>query len=84
MSRTSIKSILSRFYARQGLAGKHFRSAMRHDMRSLRQQGVNTNQGFAARLGGGLVSCGAIWDDLAEGGSYWATRDMFGRPPQRK
>lgn len=56
MSSTSIKSILSRFYARQGLTGRHFRLAMRHDMRSLRRQGVNTNQGVTRRLGNGLVS----------------------------
>lgn len=78
MSSNSIKSILSRFYVRQGLTGKHFRAAMRHDMRSLRRQGVNTNQGLTRRLGGGLVGCGATWDDLAEGGSYWATRSTFG------
>lgn len=78
MSSTSIKSILSRFYARQGLTGRHFRLAMRHDMRSLRRQGVNTNQGVTRRLGNGLVSCGKVWDSLEEGMPYWATRSVFG------
>ena len=78
--KTSIKNVLSVYYASRKMSDKHRRKAMASDMRSLRRQGVKTDQrGLTGYHGDALVSCGKNWDDLKEGGRYWAERSALFR-----
>lgn len=67
----SINSELSKFYRKQGLTGKHLRSALKHDRRAVRQN-------IASQ-----VCCGAqdttlwgafVWYKTPQGGDYWLLR----------
>ena len=70
----SVKKQLQAFYKKQGLTGKHLRSALRHDMRRVRQ----CARAFAYYIGTDrykdCLSEAFVWCDTPEGVTYWLDR----------
>lgn len=64
----SINKQLSKFYKRQGLTGKHLRSALKHDRRAVRQNiaspGISANDLWSA----------FVWGHTPQGAAYWNAR----------
>lgn len=69
-----IKKQLRKFYRRQGLTGKHLRSALRWDMKAAKANAVE----FAAEMGEELdvstLSYAFEWGSTKQGFFYWADR----------
>lgn len=63
----SVKQQLRKYYDAQGLTGQHARQAIRHDLRSIRQQANSWNHN-------GSLMDALSWVGSREGGDYWVRR----------
>lgn len=76
---TTAKRQLSAFYVEQGLTGKHLRSAIKHDLKLVKQNVIGCF-GYDQRLRplgpheDRQLSCLFVWFDSPEGYDYWADR----------
>lgn len=78
----TINAQLSEFYKRQGLTGKHLRSALKHDRREVRRNIAQYQSAFApedrwipARIGEAFA-----WIETREGCPYWSARNLYVGP----
>ena len=71
----SIKKQLQKFYAKQGLEGKHLRKAIQWDMKAFRRNVMDRSHAVngCGRLDSPLLAA-FIWSATPEGGEYWAAR----------
>lgn len=71
----SIKKQLQKFYAKQGLEGKHLRKAIQWDMKAARRNVMARSHAVngCGRLGADLWAA-FIWSATPEGGRYWMRR----------
>ena len=67
----SINKQLSKFYRKQGLTGKHLRSALKYDRRAVRQNIASTT--FNGVPSGSLVDA-FVWSSTPQGVEYWYIR----------
>jgi hypothetical protein len=61
----SIKKQLQKFYAKQGLQGKHLRKAIQWDMKAVKRNRTCS--------GAGLVGA-FVWSESPECAPYWSAR----------
>ena len=66
----SIKKQLQKFYAKQGLEGKHLRKAIQWDMKAARRNTTKSLVGCAWLT----LDSAFTWHDSPEGRNYWAVR----------
>lgn len=71
-----IKKQLQKFYRRQGLAGKHLRSAMRWDMKTAKANAVEFAKEMGEPLDTSSLSHSFEWSTTKQGFDYWADRSL--------
>lgn len=69
-----IKKQLREFYRRQGLSGKHLRSAMRWDMRTAKANALEFAVENGIELDTSSISNAFDWGDSDQGFRYWDDR----------
>lgn len=67
----SINKQLSTFYVKQGLTGKHLRSALKYDRKAVRQNIANP---ACYGVSSDTLWSAFSWDCTPQGGKYWAAR----------
>lgn len=67
----SINKELSKFYKKQGLTGKHLRSALKYDRRAVRQNIASTTCGGVRA---DTLWCAFVWLSTPQGDEYWNAR----------
>lgn len=78
----TINAQLSQFYNRQGLTGKHRRSALKHDRRKVRRNTAQYQSAVAPEERWTPTSLGTAfsWFETSEGCSYWSARNLYVGP----
>lgn len=71
-----IKKQLREFYRRQGLTGKHLRSAMRWDMKAAKANAVEFAEEVYEPIDLGSISRAFEWSATKQGHFYWAYRSI--------
>lgn len=61
-----IKKQLQKFYAEQGLQGKHLRKAIQWDMKAVKRNRSHSGKSLASAF---------EWGDSPEGIAYWSARN---------
>lgn len=69
-----IKKQLQKFYRRQGLTGKHLRSAMRWDMKAAKANAVEFADEMCEPLDTSGLSYSFNWGSTKQGFLYWSGR----------
>lgn len=69
-----IKKQLKAFYQRQGLSGKHLRSALRWDMRTAKANALAFSQDNDIPLDISTISNAFEWCSTKQGFEYWGDR----------
>jgi hypothetical protein len=75
----TINAQLREFYSRQGLTGKHLRSALKHDRRRIREEVTKHQLGWPRyeRYDPEYLSEAFAWAGTREGAGYWAARCVY-------
>lgn len=78
-----IKKQLREFYRRQGLSGKHLRSAMRFDMKAAMANAEASAKDIGEPVEFGNIGNAFEWYVTPQGFDYWDARCVDARKPVR-